>query len=548
VFENREEQEMHKRLLQRWMPASVGLVLLVLANAGPIHALQFEFNDDTRLDFDVSLKYSAAWRVKNADDFLVDGDPAHPFRLGSAGDGNFDSGDMINNRYSAVFDIDFQYKDYGIFARPRFYYDFAYDEDADQSNPYKFLQETQDLHRDKAEFLDAFVYGSFEVGGRDITLRVGEQVVSWGESLFILNGISAGMSPIDATAANVPGVELKDLFLPVGQVMGRISLTDNMTLEAFYQWEWDKTRVDETGAYFSTTNLLDDAIRDTTLGFLRGGDNDPDDDGQWGVSMRYVAEGLNDAEIGLYYINYHEKLPYVVDTVPLLLAFAGIPTGNPFILPGSGTYHLDYADNVQLYGASVSGMLGDTNVAMEVSYRKDLSVQVKQDDLPINTPSPMLNMVHGLVNTSERNWENEEVDVLQVQMSAISVFQQTSFYDNLTVTGEVGINRVVGGRDGKKLWNDRTAWGGTVKAAFDYFQVLPNLDLNVPITYNFNPNGVSSVLGTFVEDADRIGVALDFTYKQNYKLGIGYTDYLNDVEENNKADRDFVSLNMKYTF
>ena len=541
---------------------------LLSVDVGVVRAMQFEFSDDAKLDFDVSLTYGAAWRAKSADDELAYDDPNNPFRLGSAGDRNFDRGDMINNRVSAMIDIDFQYKDYGFFVRPRAYYDRAYDKSADfnDSTDWKFVDETKDLHRDKVEILDAFAYGLFTVGGHDVSLRVGEQVVSWGESLFILNGVSAAMSPIDATAANVPGVELKDLFLPVGQVMAQVSLTDSLAISAFYQWEWDETRLDEAGSFFSTTELLNDAIRDHQYGVLRGGDNDPDDDGQWGVSMRYTAEELNGTEFGLYYINYHEKLPFVENTVPLLLTFsapmaATLPPASqmPFIMglmgAGAGTYNLNYSDNVQLLGASVSGMIGDTNVAVEASYRKDLTVQVHQPDTVIApTGDPYadfgLGMVSALINSSERNWENEEVDVVQVQASAISIFRDSPVYDNLTVTGEIGVNRVVGGRDGKKLWNDRTAWGGTVKAAFDYFQILPNLDLQVPITYNFNPSGTSSVLGTFVEDADRLGVGLDFTYDAVYKLGLGYTAFLNDADKDgaNLADRDFYSLNLKYTF
>ena len=539
---------------------------LLSVDAGVAGAMQFELSDDAKLDVDVSLTYGAAWRAKNSKSFLVDGDPANPYRLGSAGDGNFDRGDMVNNRFSALIDIDFQYKDYGIFVRPRAYFDSVYDKSADFNNPddWKFVDETKDLHRDKVEILDAFVYGLFEVGGHDVSLRVGKQVVSWGESLFILNGVSAAQSPIDATAANVPGVELKDLFLPVGQVSLDIGLTDNLTLASFYQWEWDKTRLDEAGAYFSTANLVDDAIRDHMFSGLRGADNDPDDDGQWGLALRYTPEALNGTEFGIYYINYHEKLPSVENTVPLLLAFSApmaesLPPDSqmPFVMglmgAGAGTYHLDYSDNVQLYGASVSSMIGDTNVAVEVSYRQDLTVQVEQADTVIApTGDPVadfaLGMVSDLINTSERNWESEDVDVLQVQMSSISILPQTSFYDNLSVTAEVGVNRVVGGRDGKKLWNDRTAWGGTVKAAFDYFQVLQNLDLQIPITYKFNPNGVSSVLGTFDEDNDSIGVSFDFTYDAVYKMGLGYTAFLNDAEDNPQADRDFYSFNMKYTF
>jgi hypothetical protein len=43
-------------------------------------------------------------------------------------------------------------------------------------------------------------------------------------------------------------------------------------------------------------------------------------------------------------------------------------------------------------------------------------------------------------------------------------------------------------------------------------------------------------------------VAFDFTYDAVYKMGLGYTAFLNDAEDNPKADRDFYSLNLKYTF
>ena len=490
---------------------------LLALDSGFAQALNFKLGEDATLDIDTSLTYSAAWRAKDRDSKLEDQ---------SLGNSNFDKGDMINNRYSALVDMDLQYKDYGFFMRPRAYFDFAYDDS-------KFFDETKDLHRDKAEILDAFAYGLFEVGEKSVSLRVGKQVASWGESLFILNGISAAMSPIDATAANVPGVELKDLFLPVGQVFLEASLLDNLTVSTFYQWEWDKTRLDETGAYFNTNDLIDDAARNV-FGPLRTKDLDPKDDGQWGVALRYVAEELNGTEFGLYYINYHEKLP-VLNNIDAAVAAIGAaqmaaldPTNPmlPFLASIAGPYSLKYDEDISLYGASVSGMVGDTNVAFEVSYRQDFSVPVQSLIL----------------------LDYEKVDVIQAQISTISIMPLTSFYDNKRVTTEFGINNVVDGLDGKKLYNDRTAWGGVVKAQFDYYQILENLDLQIPITYKFNPDGVSSVQGTFSEDADSLGVSLDFTYKSVYKLGLGYVDFLNDADKNDKADRDFYSLNLKYTF
>ena len=540
-----------KTLVQRCLLTTAGLVMLGLVSVDPAAAMRKNLGDDVVLDFDVTLKYSAAWRAEKPDPLLVNGDP-HPLKLGSWGDGNFDRGDMINNRISVMADIDLQYKeDYGLFLRPRGYYDAVYDKTGGDNGGDEFFSTTRDLHADKVELLDSFLYGQFDVGEHPVSLRVGKHVVSWGESLAILNSISTAMSPVDATAANVPGTELKEIFLPVWQVSGDFGLTDSLTLAAYYQWEWDKNRLDETGSYFSTTNLLDDGVRDSNLGSFRGGDKNPSDDGQWGVALRFLPEALEGTEFGLYYINYHEKMPYVENAVPLLYGFLGYGlAGNPGLLPGAGTYNLGYSDNVQLYGASVSSMIGDTNVALEVTYRQDLAVQVvKTSNLQSLDPTnPMLGMVDGLVNTSGNNWENEDANVLQVQASSISIMPQSPLYDNMTVLAEVGINHVTGGLSGRKLMNDRTAWGGLVKASLDYYQLVNQLDLNVPITYKFNPNGTSSVLGTFVEDNDSIGTALNFTYKSVYKVGLGYVHYLADAEDDKKADRDFYSLNLTYTF
>jgi len=488
-----------KRMATFAVAAMFGVLTL---DAGVSKAVNFELGDDTSLDFDVSLTYSAAWRTDDPDS-----------KSPSIGNNNFDKGDMTNNRFSALIDIDLQHKDYGIFVRPRAYYDEVY-------NDGKFFDKTQDLHRNKAEILDAFVYGVFDVADRPVSLRIGQQVASWGESLFILNGISAAMSPIDATAANVPGVELKDLFLPVGQIFTDISFLDTLTFSGFYQWDWEKTRIDETGSFFSTSDLVDDASREV-FGPLRGDDDDPDDQGQWGAALRYVSEYLNDTEFGIYYINYHEKLPILADIDNFALAIA---PGGPF--PGAGPYHLAYDEDVQLLGASVSGIIGDINVAGEVSYRQGFSVPVQ---------SPVL-------------LDYEKADVFQAQVSAISIMPQTNFYSNMQIIGEVGVNTVVGGLAGKQLLNDDTAWGGTLKASIDYYQILPLLDLNIPITYKFNPDGVSSVQGTFFEKNDSIGVGLEFTYNAVYKMGLGYTAFLHDVEDHAKADRDFISLNLKYTF
>ncbi|MDM8540123.1 DUF1302 family protein [Desulfococcaceae bacterium HSG9] len=153
---------------------------------------------------------------------------------------------------STIIDIDAQFKNVGIFLRPRAYYDFAYYGDNTNDSPTtdnngpqyggplslndEFTDETKDTHRDRLEILDAYGYGTFDIGGYDLVLRSGRQVVSWGESMFVANGISSAQNPVDATRLTTPGVELKEVFLPTGQVYSQIDLWGGFTLAGFYQW------------------------------------------------------------------------------------------------------------------------------------------------------------------------------------------------------------------------------------------------------------------------------------------------------------------------
>jgi len=243
----------------------------------------------------------------------------------------------------------------------------------------------------------------------------------------------------------------------------------------------------------------------------------PSDDGQWGAALRFLAEGLNDTEFGLYYINYHEKAPVVE------LEFGMTPMG-----PGPVGYHLRYAEDVKLYGASFGTVFGDTNVSGEVSYRQDFPIQVE--------------MVPGLPP-----FFTQDADVLQAQVSALHIFSGTPIWDSCFVASEIGWNEV-SDYGNAVLAADKNAWGGTIQVTPSYLQIIPGLDLDVPVTYQFNPDGISSVPGTFAEKNDSVSLGLDFTYLQVYEVGVAYTNYLNDAEDNPLADRDFVSVNLKYTF
>lgn len=127
----------------------------------------------------------------------------------------------------------------------------------DESRPF---YDIDDSGRDRAAkssgamFLDSFVYHNYSIGDQVGNVRLGKQVVSWGESTFIGNSINS-INPIDVAALRRPGAEVKEGLIPVNLLYVSQGLADNITAEAFYQLEWDKSIVDNCGTFFGNDGV-----------------------------------------------------------------------------------------------------------------------------------------------------------------------------------------------------------------------------------------------------------------------------------------------------
>jgi len=138
--------------------------------------------------------------------------------------------------------------------------------------------------------LDAYVYGDFEIAEMPFSVRLGDQVISWGESTLISHGISE-INPVDVARLRAPGAEVKEAFIPFGALWGSLGITDNFNVEAFYQYSWEKTILPPPGSYFSNNDFAGDGgqYNNVQLGF--GGNPD--------MNLDYLMGGLNDIGTGL---------------------------------------------------------------------------------------------------------------------------------------------------------------------------------------------------------------------------------------------------------
>lgn len=520
-------------------------------------------NSDLKLRWDTTVKYSNAFRVKPVDPALVGPAQANL----DDGDRNFSQRGMVSNRLDLFSEADLIYQEnIGARVSAAAWYDTIYNRGNHNDSPAtvnsqsvpagQFTHATRDLMGQKAEVLDAFVFGRAQLGDMSGSLRLGRHAQLWGETLFFGgNGIAGGMAPIDMIKLlSVPSSQFKEIIRPVNQVSGQLQVSSDLSIGAYYQLEWEPNRIPASGSYGSFSDVFGDGSERlfwaTGSQFAHGPDVKARNSGQYGAQLRY-RPSVVDAEFGLYAIRYHQK------DFSLYLR----PNAGPAFFGGQGTfgdqvgnYGLAYHEGIRAYGASVSTAVGDANVAVEGSMRE-------------NTP-----LVNGGVFALAPNADNQSNPAYPVGRSAhlnasmVLLLSPSVLWDGGSLLAEVGWNRLLSVTSNPQAVDPnatRDAWGFRLLATPTYFQVLPGLDLSVPIGLGFNPKGRSSVVTLFNGGVDKGGdysIGVSGEYLKKYKFAITYTGYIGArgavlANSNDRysfrqyyKDRDFISASIQASF
>ena len=210
---------------------------------------------------------------------------------------NFDQGDPVSAPIKFTTDIEMNRGALQGFFRVRAFYDAVLMDDESFNRGGDFTDDGEELAGANIEMLDAFVGYDFDLGDMPATVRVGKQVINWGEATFIPGGNSA-FNPIDVPAIRRPGAEIKEALLPVEAIYGSVALTDALTVEAYYGG-WERYKLDVGGTFFAGS---DSAEPGHTGGspvdhfFVGGG---PKSGSQWVCDTTGYAAN-NPAGFGLY--------------------------------------------------------------------------------------------------------------------------------------------------------------------------------------------------------------------------------------------------------
>jgi hypothetical protein len=284
--------------------------------------------------WDTTVSYGQAWRVQSRDCNLVAIANGGCGRSPNIDDGNsnFSTG-MYSRAFKAVTELSLNYRNFGAFVRGSGFYDLDIDQrDRERTG---LPDASEDLVQGYTRLLDAFVYSRFDLGSMPAELRLGRQVVSWGESTFIQNGLSV-LNHFDVSALRVPGSELKEGFLPQEMVNFSVQFNDRWSAQAVYMLDWNATIPEPAGSYFAANDFAVAGGNKVVLGFgafsdqgvdfrplggslisdfqsvRRTADREPKKSGQGGFSVKYYAENFNNGtEFGLYFMNYHSRLPVI---------------------------------------------------------------------------------------------------------------------------------------------------------------------------------------------------------------------------------------------
>lgn len=519
----------NNRLCLAILPAAIAAALAGIA----LSADAFEIdtgNPDIAMSWNNTLRYNWAQRMQGIDEHVALAGPAAGATYSgyAAGDNLFKKGDTITNRLDVLSELNFVYADkYGFRVSAAAWYDNAYSGKHPTPDPasglpvagtrttsYQNNEFTDYVKRyyegPSGEWLDAYVFGNFEIADTNLNVRLGRHSVVWGEGLIGSNhSIAYSQAPSDSRkAVSSPGASAKETALPVDQVSATAAINPEFTLLAHYQFEWIPNRLPEGATYFAGADVLQSGPNiNRSIEFKRG------ENGGYGLGLKWSPEWL-DGTLGFYYRKFDDKGG----------GWAAQPTG------GFGSTAV-WAKDIELYGASLSKNIAGVSVGAEVSYRKN-------DALTSSTTATA-----GATN----RFEGARGNTWHAVLNGIQTFGHTSFFDSASLVGELAWakldrltkNNVLYRQTGYSSNCTPSATnfpnirgcvtgdylGPTLTFTANWLQVYPGIDLAMPLLYQTNfGNSPSAGGGSDGFTTYKVGLTATAWIKSTFDLSYTWWD------------------------
>jgi len=553
------------------------------------------------LGVDVANKFSIGglWRVEDRDPALIGISNG-----GSAHSTNHDDGNLAYARglvaatAKLTTDLTLTRGDYGLFLRGSYLYDpeqyrqdyfnpthYGSGKSAPLSEYDARTRAVRDHLGNDADLLDAYLFSNLSLAGHAAAVKLGRQVVNWGESTLISNGVN-GYLAADANQLRVPGFELDEVYIPYEQLFVSVSVWRSLNVEGFYQLKWRQTEPDASGAYFGSNDFIGIGGARAHIGFgqapentpgtslPRAPDRTPGNGGQFGVKADYTFDALNNLNLAVYGIQYHSRLPLLSGTTK--------PT---FSSPSeTATYFQEYPEEIKLYGLSFNSTLPfGIAIQGEYSFKKDQPLQIDDVELLLygqGVPSQLdPNLGGGIGGHYVRGWRRHAVQQVDLGFTKILAPWDTLGYDQILVLAEFGYTHAnlpstrtlrydapatdtpgdctlealacsASVPENTNSYATSGSWGYRLLARADYNGVFGSpIGLMPALVFFHDVSGTTPTpLTNFVEGRRQLGLSLGYKYMEGLSGDIGYMRNFGAGERNLLGDRDTAQLTIKYAF
>ncbi|WP_366090814.1 DUF1302 domain-containing protein [uncultured Dechloromonas sp.] len=619
------------RKVERTWHRKTAAAAVMACFAGGAAAVQFETENGWQGSWTNTLSVGASWRAEGQDNDLVprnaasfgmvNGSPSSYPNTGNGkkiGNLNYDKGDMYSLVYKFLSEFNVKRDRTAVVVSAKGWYDQAQKDGSvpwgnmaawggtrSASNP---AQPTNEPLSDAGApvlsrfagvaLLDAYVSQGFDVGDAPSQVRVGRQVVNWGEGLFI-RGLNLH-NAIDVPAARRAGSEIKEALLPTLALQASTTLPIGVSLEGFYQLRWEPSAVDYCGTFWNMShstigpkagrcNVMEAVAAGGNLATMQGGiitvpqadGKEPNKAGAWGLATRFPIDAI-DTEFGLYAMNMSAALPAV--------SARGTVAGSGFINVTTATMQFDYLDNIKVYGASAATNLFGWSVGAELSYHQGIPVNYYEEDMKnsLGTAGPLQakfrQQFAGKTGQIVSFDFYERFNKTQFTLNGLKTFDSLASYvgaNQLNVLGEVGFewNNVpdyksagsarfgrggplandAGGNittacndTGAAQWckNDGFvtpfSWGYRLRGQLTYSGIFGSgWEAKPTLFFAHDVQGVS-LDGQFQEDRKTLGLGVEFNLDKKHTIYTNYTTYTG--KWNLTRDHDNLSVAYSYKF
>ena len=576
-----------------------------LLAAQPAHAVRTTTDGGTEIDFSSTLSFGLQVRMSRPSALALGNDnggtvptgtplgsringagndgAANPdFNLLNADDGNlnYKRGDIVSAALKGTHEFGLKTTDgWRALARATWVGDFK----ADKTRRTPLSDAAKDIAVRNVTLLDAWISKDLKLfGDRSATVRLGNQVISWGEDIFIVGGINQ-INAFDLRKLHTPGTQVKEILRPAPMLSINTGIADGVSAEAYYQFRWNAFRFDPVGTFFSGADVVGAGQRSaffptSVLGpiglgctaqpcgdfgnALQPGVNEvafepdklPPRGKQFGLAVRFKPKGM-DAEFALYYQRYHDKLPFTtLFTDPAV-------TGNPLLVG----YYNEYGRDKNLIGASFNTKLGPVAVGGEISYRPRDSVAI-DPSVPLAGPYSIFDPAgYGLRRQAVRGYVEEKK--WQAHLTALYFTEVNSPMGALvkalgaaegTLLAEVALTHYPSLQVGTIPYMifpsyanpTKTSWGYAAEFDLSYPHVWgTDWNLTQVTVFTHDVGGISpNTLALREAAASSLFVGFNFDNSSVWKAQIGYAAFFGGGLNNIVRDRDNLSASVSFNF